>query len=86
MHQFTFSKKERKGHKSVAELPIKRPEKAENLMATIHPAHENFDMVFNVMLGIKKAVDGTTDLPNFEPTDKDFNLKSIHQIAPYRTD
>jgi hypothetical protein len=32
-------------------------------MATIHPGHENFNMVFNIMLGIKKAVDSTLDIP-----------------------
>lgn len=32
-------------------------------MATIHPAHENFNMVFNIMLGIKKAVDSALDIP-----------------------
>ena len=29
----------------------------------IHPAHENFNMVFNIMLGIKKSVDSTLDIP-----------------------
>jgi len=32
-------------------------------MGIIHPAHENFNMVFNIMLGIKKAVDSTLDIP-----------------------
>ena len=44
-------------------------------MSTIHPAHENFNMVFNIMLGIKKAVDSTFDIPLLNATDKDFHLK-----------
>lgn len=44
-------------------------------MSTIHPAHENFNMVFNIMLGIKKAVDSTFDIPLLHATDKDFHLK-----------
>jgi hypothetical protein len=44
-------------------------------LATIHPAHENFNMVFNIMLGIKKAVDSTFDMPLLNATDKDFHLK-----------
>ena len=55
-------------------------------LATIHPAHENFNMVFNIMLGIKKAVDSTLDMPLLNATDKDFNLKCQYEIAPYRTD
>lgn len=55
-------------------------------MAIIHPAHENFNMVFNIMLGIKKAVDSTLDIPLLQPTDKDFHLKCQYEIAPYRTD
>ena len=41
----------------------------------IHPGHENFNMVFNIMLGIKKSVDSTLDIPLMNATDKDFNLK-----------
>lgn len=55
-------------------------------MAIIHPAHENFNMVLNIMLGIKKAVDSTLDIPLLQPTDKDFHLKCQYEIAPYRTD
>jgi hypothetical protein len=44
-------------------------------MKQIHPAHENFNMVFNIMLGIKKSVDSTLDIPLLNATDKDFNLK-----------
>jgi len=32
-------------------------DKAPSGRKAIHPAHENFNMVFNIMLGIKKAVD-----------------------------
>lgn len=55
-------------------------------MKVIHPAHENFNMVFNIMVGIKRAVDGTIDLPLIKVTDKDFKLKSKYEIAPYRTE
>ena len=55
-------------------------------MATIHPAHENFNMVFNIMLGIKKAVDSTLDIPLIRPTTKDFHLKCKYEIAPYSSD
>ena len=55
-------------------------------MSTIHPAHENFNMVFNIMLGIKKAVDSTFDIPLLHATEKDFHLKCQYEIAPYRTD
>ena len=55
-------------------------------MKVIHPAHENFNMVFNIMVGIKRAVDGTLDLPLIKVTDKDFKLKSKQEIAPYRTE
>jgi len=43
-------------------------------------------MVFNIMVGIKRSVDGTLDLPIMNVTDKDFKLKSQHEIAPYRTE
>jgi hypothetical protein len=55
-------------------------------MKTIHPAHENFNMVFNIMLGIKKSVDSTLDLPLVRATQKDFSLKCLYEIAPYRTE
>ena len=55
-------------------------------MKTIHPAHENFNMVFNIMLGIKKSVDSTFDIPLLHATDKDFSLKCQYEIAPYRTE
>lgn len=45
-------------------------------MATVHLGHENFNMVFNIMIGIKKAVDSTLEIPLLKPTDKDFLLKS----------
>lgn len=55
-------------------------------MSSIHPAHENFNMVFNIMLGIKKAVDSAYEIPLLKITDKDFKLKCRFDIAPYRTD
>jgi len=42
---------------------------------TIHFAHENFNMVLNIMLGIKKAVDATYEHPLLKITDKDFRLR-----------
>ena len=54
-------------------------------MKVIHPAHENFNMVFNIMVGIKRAVDGTLDLPMLKLTDKDFKIKCKLEIAPYRS-
>ena len=55
-------------------------------MSTIHIAHENFNMVFNIMVGIKRAVDSTLDLPLIKATEKDFHLRCQHEIAPYRTE
>lgn len=55
-------------------------------MKMIHPAHENFNMVFNIMLGIKKAIDSSHDISLVGVTDKDFKLKCQYEIAPYRTD
>ena len=43
-------------------------------------------MVFNIMLGIKKAVDSTYDLPMMQPTDKDFKIKCKYEIAPYQSE
>lgn len=66
-----------------------KKEKESNLpdgMKTIHPAHESFNMVFNIMLGIKKSVDSTIDMPLLRATDKDFLLRCQYEIAPYRTD
>ena len=51
----------------------------------IHPAHENFNLVFNIMLGIKKAIDSTHDIPMLEPTEKDFKIRCKYEMAPFRT-
>lgn len=51
----------------------------------IHPAHENFNLVFNIMLGIKKAIDSTLDIPLYEPTEKDLMIKCKYELAPFRT-
>lgn len=72
--------KEKHKQKDATETPVA------STMSTIHPAHENFNMVFNIMLGIKKAVDSTFDIPLLHATDKDFHLKCKYEIAPYRTD
>ena len=55
-------------------------------MKLIHPAHKNFNLVFNIMLGIKKAVDSTLDIPLLEPTEKDFKIKCKYELAPFRTE
>ena len=51
----------------------------------VHPAHENFNLVFNIMLGIKKAIDSTLDIPLLEPTERDFNIKCRYELVPFRT-
>ena len=51
----------------------------------IHPAHENFNLVFNIMLGIKKAIDSTLDIPLLDPTEKDFKIRCKYELAPFRT-
>jgi 1-phosphatidylinositol-4-phosphate 5-kinase len=38
------------------------------------------------MLGIRKAVDSTLDIPMVEPTEKDFKIKCKYELAPFRTD
>jgi hypothetical protein len=43
-------------------------------------------MVFNIMLGIQKAIDSTLSMPLLKATDKDFKLKCQFEIAPYRTE
>lgn len=43
-------------------------------------------MVCNIMLGIRMAVASSLDIPLLRPTDKEFNLKSKFEIAPYRSD
>lgn len=63
----TKSKSKKKIKKQMAQLPTG--------MKMIHPAHQNFNMVFNIMLGIKKAIDSTLDIPLIHATDKDFNLR-----------
>ena len=55
-------------------------------MKFIHPAHENFNLVFNIMLGIRKAVDSTLDIPLVEPTEKDFKIRCKYELAPFRTE
>ena len=41
-------------------------------------------MVFNIMLGIKMAVDATFDSPMYTPTDKDYAIRHELQVAPYK--
>jgi 1-phosphatidylinositol-4-phosphate 5-kinase len=54
-------------------------------MNFVHPAHQNFNMVVNIMIGIKKSVDASLDIPMYYPTEKDFKIKCMYEIAPYRT-
>lgn len=44
-------------------------------MNMVHPGHENFNLVFNIMLGIKKAIEAVIDFPMFELQKKDFKIK-----------
>jgi len=44
-------------------------------MSMVHPGHENFNLVFNIMLGIKKAIEAVIDFPLFELQKKDFKIK-----------
>ena len=54
-------------------------------MNFVHPAHQNFNMVLNIMIGIKKSVDASLDIPMYYPTEKDYKIKCMYEIAPYRT-
>ena len=89
MNNVPKSKNNEKGmlkhHKDVVKQPSTRSKSKDRKSSTggnnpvamkqIHPAHENFNMVFNIMCGIKKSVDSTLDIPLLNATDKDFNLK-----------
>lgn len=44
-------------------------------LSMVHPGHENFNLVFNIMLGIKKATEAVIDFPMFELQKKDFKIK-----------
>jgi hypothetical protein len=37
------------------------------------------------MMGIKKAIDSTLDIPLLEITEKEYNIRCKYEIAPYRT-
>lgn len=52
----------------------------------VHPGHQSFNIVFNIMLGIKKSCDATLDIPLVYLTDKDYKIKCKYEIAPYRTE
>lgn len=52
----------------------------------VHPGHQSFNIVFNIMLGIKKSVDACLDIPLVHLTDKDYKIKCKYEIAPYRTE
>jgi hypothetical protein len=51
----------------------------------IHPAHENFNLVINIMLGVTKAINSTLDIPMLEATEKDYKIKCRYELAPYTT-
>jgi hypothetical protein len=38
------------------------------------------------MLGIKKAVDSTLDIPLIDPDNKDFKIRCSYELAPYKID
>jgi hypothetical protein len=38
------------------------------------------------MLGIKKAIDATLDIPLVEATEKDYKIRCKYELAPYKTD
>lgn len=54
-------------------------------MNMVHFGHENFNLVFNIMLGVKKAIDSVINFPMFELQKKDFKIKCVYEIAPWRT-
>jgi 1-phosphatidylinositol-4-phosphate 5-kinase len=54
-------------------------------MDFVHPGHQNFNMVLNIMIGIKKSVDASLDIPMYQPSEKDYRIKCMYEIAPYRT-
>jgi len=53
----------------------KRKSRVMKSMNMVHPGHENFNLVFNIMLGVKKAIDGVIYFPMFELQKKDFKIK-----------
>ena len=76
------------GQNEKSVLAVAPPKPRESIVKQInyvHPAHQNFNMVFNIMLGIKKSVDATFQIPMYEPTDKDFKIRCKYEIAPYKT-
>mmetsp|Transcript_18818 Transcript_18818/g.18484 ORF Transcript_18818/g.18484 Transcript_18818/m.18484 type:complete len:145 (+) Transcript_18818:252-686(+) len=44
-------------------------------MNFVHFGHENFNLVFNIMLGVRKAIDSVINFPIFELQKKDFKIK-----------
>jgi hypothetical protein len=38
------------------------------------------------MLGIKKSVDATLEIPMYRATDKEYKIRCKYEIAPYRTE
>uniref|UniRef100_A0A7S3NC99 Uncharacterized protein n=1 Tax=Euplotes harpa TaxID=151035 RepID=A0A7S3NC99_9SPIT len=51
-------------------LKSRRKTGATQNMNMVHPGHENFNLVFNIMLGIKKAIDAVVDFPFIEEVQK----------------
>lgn len=56
-------------------LKLKKKNLGTQNMSMVHPGHENFNLVFNIMLGIKKAIDAVIDFPFNEIQKKDFKIK-----------
>ena len=73
-------------HKKKNQILKERSVNLPDTVKRIHPGSENFNMVCNIMLGIKKAIDSTFELPLVEPNERDFRAKCEYQLAPLRTD
>lgn len=52
----------------------------------INFAHENFNLVFNIMLGIKKSIEATFEVDMLNISDKEYKIKCKYEIAPFRTE
>jgi hypothetical protein len=61
-------------------------EKIQSKMNYVHPFHRNFNLVLNIMLGIRKSVDAVYDNPMYKATDSEYKIRCKYEIAPYRTD
>jgi 1-phosphatidylinositol-4-phosphate 5-kinase len=83
------SERSEKEPRSILKGTPKSKEQQSNIPAKVKNisfAHENFNLVFNIMLGIKKAIDSTFDFEMMNISDKDFKIKCKYEIAPFRTE